>query len=86
MDGYAVEKITKLRWPKMLLSMPDGIWTLDVGGLQVLRGQTWQPYPIPEMAHVEPLDLAHIRLRRFGNHVLGPWFKSQITPKCSVTS
>ena len=40
MDGYSVDtNFPALRSPRTLYWMPDGVWALDVGGLQRLRGQ-----------------------------------------------
>jgi hypothetical protein len=34
--------------------MPDGVWTLDVGGLQRLSGHVWDFYPLDELKTVDP--------------------------------
>jgi signal transduction histidine kinase/DNA-binding response OmpR family regulator len=54
MDGYSVDrKIPPLRFPRTLLWMPDGVWTLDVGGLRRLRGHVWDFYPLDELKAVD---------------------------------
>jgi len=65
MDGYAVETgIPALRLPRALLSMPDGIWTIDLGGLERLRERAWEFHPVPELKEIDPV--APPKLRAFG--------------------
>lgn len=41
MDGYSVDtNIRGLRFPRKLLWMPDGVWTLDKGGSSGCAGAT----------------------------------------------
>jgi signal transduction histidine kinase/CheY-like chemotaxis protein len=56
MDGYSVDtNVPALRFPRALLQMPDGVWTLDVGGLQRLRGRAWEFHPLDELKGVDPI-------------------------------
>jgi signal transduction histidine kinase/DNA-binding response OmpR family regulator/ligand-binding sensor domain-containing protein len=65
MDGYSVETgIPALRFPRTLLSMPDGIWTVDLGGLQRLREGAWESHPLKELKEIDPV--APPKLRAFG--------------------
>ena len=65
MDGYSVDtKIQALRFPRTLLWMPDGVWTLDIGGLQRLRGHDWEFHPLEELAGIDPASPP--TLRAFG--------------------
>lgn len=62
MDGYSVDrKIPLLRFPRTLLSMPDGIWTLDVGGLQRLRGREWEFHPLDELKGIDTSNPPKLR-------------------------
>jgi signal transduction histidine kinase/CheY-like chemotaxis protein/streptogramin lyase len=66
MDGYSVDaNIPVLRFPRTLLWMPDGVWTLDVGGLQRLRGHNWEFHPLDELRGIDPVFPPRLR-------VLGP--------------
>ena len=66
MDGYAVDaNIPVLRFPRTLLWMPDGVWTLDIGGLQRLRGHDWEFHPLDELKGIDPVSAPKLR-------VLGP--------------
>lgn len=65
MDGYAVDtKIRALRFPRTLLWMQDGVWTLDLGGLQRLRGRNWEFHPLKELKGIDPVSPP--ALRAFG--------------------
>ena len=65
MDGYSVDtKIRTLRFPRTLLWMADGVWTLDKGGLQRLRGGDWELHPLEELAGIDPISPP--ALRAFG--------------------
>jgi signal transduction histidine kinase/DNA-binding response OmpR family regulator/ligand-binding sensor domain-containing protein len=62
MDGYAVDgKIPGLRYPRTLLWMPDGVWTLDVGGLRRLRDHAWEFRPLDELKDIDPLSPPKLR-------------------------
>ncbi len=62
MDGYSVDtKIRALRFPRALLWMPDGVWTLDVGGLQRLRGHDWEFHPVKDLAGIDPVSPTPLR-------------------------
>jgi signal transduction histidine kinase/CheY-like chemotaxis protein len=66
MDGYAVDTdIPALRFPRALLWMPDGVWTLDIAGLQRLRGHDWEFHPLDELKGIDPVSAPKLR-------VLGP--------------
>jgi signal transduction histidine kinase/CheY-like chemotaxis protein len=65
MDGYSVDtKIRALRFPRRLLWRPDGVWTVDVGGLQRLLGRDWEFHPLAELAGIDPV--LPPQLRAFG--------------------
>ncbi len=65
MDGYWTDSaIPQLRFPRTLLWMEDGVWTLDRGGLRKLRGRQWELYPIDELNAIDPT--AAPRLRALG--------------------
>ena len=65
MDGYAVDtKIRALRFPRTLLWMQDGVWTLDLGGLQRLSGRNWEFHPLKELKGIDPVSPP--ALRAFG--------------------
>jgi signal transduction histidine kinase/DNA-binding response OmpR family regulator/streptogramin lyase len=56
MDGYSVDAhIPALRFPRTLLWAPDGVWTLDIGGLQRLRGHAWEFHPLDELKGIDPV-------------------------------
>jgi signal transduction histidine kinase/CheY-like chemotaxis protein/streptogramin lyase len=62
LDGYSVDrKIPALRFPRALLWMPDGVWTLDVGGLRRLRGHDWQFFPLDELKGMDPNSAPRLR-------------------------
>jgi signal transduction histidine kinase/CheY-like chemotaxis protein/streptogramin lyase len=62
MDGYSVDvNIPVLRFPRTLLWMPDGVWTLDVGGLQRLRGHNWEFHPLDELNGIDPVSPPRLR-------------------------
>jgi signal transduction histidine kinase/ActR/RegA family two-component response regulator len=62
MDGYSVDaSIPALRFPRTLLSMPDGVWTLDVGGLQRLRGHSWEFHRLDELNGIDPASPPRLR-------------------------
>jgi signal transduction histidine kinase/DNA-binding response OmpR family regulator len=66
MDGYSVDtSVPALRFPRMLLWMPDGVWTPDLGGLQRLRGRDWEFHPLDELKGIDPVSPPRLR-------VLGP--------------
>jgi signal transduction histidine kinase/CheY-like chemotaxis protein/streptogramin lyase len=41
--------------------MPDGVWTIDVGGLQRLRGREWEFHPLEELKTIDPLNPPKLR-------------------------
>jgi len=62
MDGYSVDTtIPALRFPRTLLWMPDGVWTVDIGGLQRLRGQRWEFHPLDELTGIDPVSAPKLR-------------------------
>jgi signal transduction histidine kinase/CheY-like chemotaxis protein/streptogramin lyase len=62
MDGYSVDaNIPVLRFPRTLLWMPDGVWTLDVGGLQRLRGHNWEFHRLDELNGIDPVSPPRLR-------------------------
>jgi signal transduction histidine kinase/CheY-like chemotaxis protein/ligand-binding sensor domain-containing protein len=62
MDGYSVDaRIPQLRFPRTLLSMSDGVWTLDLGGLQRLSGRNWEFHPIDELKGIDPVTPPRLR-------------------------
>jgi signal transduction histidine kinase/CheY-like chemotaxis protein/ligand-binding sensor domain-containing protein len=66
MDGYSVDaRIPALRYPRALLWMLDGVWTLDLGGLERLRGREWAFYPLDQLKGIDPQSAPLLR-------VLGP--------------
>ncbi|MGA3016315.1 MAG: response regulator [Bryobacteraceae bacterium] len=61
-DGYSVDaSIPALRFPRALLWMPDGVWTVDLGGLQRLRGRDWEFHPLDELKGIDPLSPPRLR-------------------------
>ncbi len=65
MDGYSVDThYPSLRFPRNLLQMPDGVWVLDIGGLQRLRGRQWEFFPLDQLKAIDPM--APPRLRALG--------------------
>ena len=66
MDGYSVDtRIPALRFPRALLWAPDGVWTLDIGGLERLRGRDWDFHPLDQLKGIDPQSAPVLR-------VLGP--------------
>jgi ligand-binding sensor domain-containing protein len=62
MDGYSVDTgIPVLRYPRRLLWAPDGVWTVDLGGLQRLRGREWDSHPLAELNDVDPVSPPRLR-------------------------
>jgi len=62
MDGYSVDaKIPALLYPRTLQWMPDGLWTLDVGALQRLRGHDWEFHPLDELKGIDPVAPPRLR-------------------------
>ena len=62
MDGYSVETgFPKLRFPRVLLWMPDGVWAADVGGLDRLRGHAWDFHPLAELKDIDPVAPPRLR-------------------------
>jgi len=63
MDGYSVDSaVPLLRFPRTLLWMPDGVWTLDMGGLQRLRGHQWEFFPLDELRGIDPVSPPKLRV------------------------
>ena len=67
MDGYSVDThFPVLRSMKTLFSMPDGLWTLDVTGLQRLRGNAWESHLPEEIKGAGLLSTTGPRLKALG--------------------
>jgi len=63
MDGYSVDaKVPQLRFPRTLLWTEDGVWTVDVGGLQRLRGHQWEFRPLDELKGIDPMSPPELRV------------------------
>ena len=61
-DGYTIDpKVPVLRWPRTLLVASDGVWTVDLGGLQRLTGRRWEFYPIDVLKKMDPMAPAKLR-------------------------
>jgi signal transduction histidine kinase/CheY-like chemotaxis protein/streptogramin lyase len=62
MDGYSVDAtIPALLFPRTLQWMPDGVWTLDMGGLQRLHGHAWEFHPLDELKGIDPVSPPRLR-------------------------
>ena len=62
MDGYSVDtSIPALRYPRRLLWTSEGVWTVDLGGLQKLRGRVWDSHPLAELNDVDPVSPPRLR-------------------------
>lgn len=67
MDGYMVEtRFPVLRSMKTLFWLQDGIWTLDISGLQHLRGNGWESHLPEEIKGAAALATSGPKLRALG--------------------
>jgi len=67
MDGYSVEaRFPALRSMRTLFWMPDGVWALDLTGLQRLGRNGWEPHPVGELEGAGPLSVSGPKVRVLG--------------------
>jgi len=63
LDGYSVDlNIPPLRFPRTLFWMRDGVWALDIAGLERLRGRDWENHPLPPLKGTDPLFAPKLRV------------------------